>query len=137
MKRLLLLPFCGLITAAVVGQTSSYVPDPKWTAPPRFATKSNPLEGNTGAVAGGRKLFQRHCAECHGEGAGGGKKKNAPSLALDSIQRQTDGTLFWKVSNGKTDGDMPDFSRLTELQRWQLVLYIREMRSPMSVHGGL
>jgi hypothetical protein len=36
--------------------------------------------------------------------------------------------LFWKITNGNTDRGMPSFSKLPELQRWQLVLYLRTLR---------
>ena len=114
-------------TLAVAAQTASYTPDSKWTPPPEAASKPNPLAGNPDAAAGGRKLYQRHCAECHGNDALGGKKKNSPNLTTDVVQHQSDGVLFWKITNGKADGDMPDFGRLPELQRWQLVLYLRTL----------
>ena len=124
-KLVLLLVVCA--TMAVVAQTVSYTPDPKWTPPPGAVAKANPLADRLDAAAGGRKLYQRHCAECHGEDALGGKKKNAPGLTGEVVQRQSDGALFWKSTNGKVDGDMPEFSRLPELQRWQLVLYLRTL----------
>ena len=127
MKTPLVLLACAAMAAVVAAQTLSYTPDPRWTPPADPASKPNPLAGNAGAAAGGRKLFQRHCAECHGDDASGGKKKNSPGLAAGVIQRQTDGTLFWKITNGKSDGEMPSFSRLAELQRWQLVLYLRSL----------
>lgn len=130
MKRWILLLLVVCAALAVVAQTTPYVPDPKWTPPPVAAAKANPLDGNSDAAAGGRKLFQRHCAECHGSEALGGKKKSAPNLTTDVVQRQSDGTLFWKISNGRADGDMPAFSRLPELQRWQLVLYLRTRAKP-------
>jgi mono/diheme cytochrome c family protein len=126
-KRLALLLVCSAI--AIVAQTVTYIPDPKWTPPPDAAAKANPLAGHSEAAAGGGKLFQRHCAECHASDAAGGKKKNAPSLTIDDVQRQSDGALFWKITNGKADGDMPSFSRLPELQRWQLVLHLRTLKS--------
>jgi mono/diheme cytochrome c family protein len=126
-KPLFLLLACAAMAALVAAQTVSYTPDPTWTPPAEAASKPSPLAGKPDAAAGGRKLFQRHCAECHGDDAAGGKKKNAPGLASDVVQRQTDGALFWKITNGKADGDMPSFSRLPELQRWQLVLYLRAL----------
>lgn len=124
MKRVFLLLACALM--AVAAQNATCTPDAKWVVPADAASKPNPLAGNAEAAAGGRKLFQRHCAECHGSEATG-KKKNAADLSQDVVQHQTDGALFWKITNGKADGDMPSFGRLPELQRWQLVLYIRAL----------
>ena len=44
--------------------------------------------------------------------------------------RKTDGTLFWKVTNGNPDRGMPSFSKLPELQRWQIVLFLRTLGTP-------
>jgi cytochrome c5 len=50
-------------------------------APDKARAKHNPLAGDESAVAGGKKLFEQHCAECHGAMGEGGKK--APSLGVD------------------------------------------------------
>jgi mono/diheme cytochrome c family protein len=80
------------------------------------------------AAAGGEKLFKRNCVECHGEKGTGIEKKRAADLQLTMVQQQSDGTLFWKITNGNTGRGMPSFSRLPELQRWQLVLYLRKLK---------
>jgi len=36
--------------------------------------------------------------------------------------------LFWKMTNGNPDRGMPSFSKLPELQRWQIVLYLRTLK---------
>jgi len=56
------------------------------------------------------------------------EKKHAADLQLPAVQQQSDGALFWKITNGNTDRGMPSFSRLPELQRWQLVLYLRTLK---------
>jgi hypothetical protein len=48
-------------------------------------------------------------------------------LQLPLVQQQSDGVLFWKITNGNTRRGMPSFSKLPELQRWQIVLYIRRL----------
>ncbi len=108
-------------------QNTSYQPDPGWRAPENFAVRTNPLAHKPEAVAGGKKLFQRHCAECHGESGTGIKR--AANFQLPVVQQQPDGVLFWKITNGNPDRGMPSFSRLPELQRWQLVLYLRGLAS--------
>jgi mono/diheme cytochrome c family protein len=80
-----------------------------------------------GTVAGGRKLFTRSCAECHGPEGAGIEKKHSADLQLPEVQNQSDGTLFWKITNGNARHGMPSFSKLPELERWQLVLYIRTL----------
>lgn len=104
---------------------TAWLPDGHWQAPPAARTKANPLAGNTTAAAGGKRLFLRECRECHLENGAG--KKKAADLRSGAVQQQTDGELFWKITNGNFDTEMPSFSRLPELQRWQLVLYLRQL----------
>jgi mono/diheme cytochrome c family protein len=99
--------------------------DPEWTAPQTAASRSNPLAHRADAVAGGAKLLQQRCATCHGEDGRGTTK--GPDLAQSNVQSQTDGELFWKISSGNTRREMPSFSNMPELQRWQLVLAIRQL----------
>ncbi|MFB3916723.1 MAG: cytochrome c [Terriglobales bacterium] len=109
-----------------VAQNTTYTPDPNWRAPARAAAHANPLAGRADAVAGGRKLFLRECAECHGKQGEG--LKGAADLQLPVVQSQSDGTLFWKITNGNPPRGMPSFSSLPELQRWQIVLYLRQLK---------
>ena len=110
-------------------QNTSYQQDPGWRPPAGAAARANPLASRPEAVAGGEKLFRRNCVECHGENGAGIAKKNSADLRLSIVQQQSDGTLFWKITNGNADRGMPSFSRLPELQRWQLVLYLRKLKT--------
>ena len=94
-------------------------------APKKAMARRNPLENDPDAVAAGAKLFDLHCAECHGETAAGGKK--GPSLRAPEVQQATPGTLFWLLTNGVVRRGMPVWSKLPEPQRWQLVSYIKSL----------
>src|SRR5258708_4843743 len=100
----------SLTFAVVAAQDKHDQPQPGWTPPAQAAAKPNPLAGNTKAAAGGRKLFLRNCAECHGEDGRG--IKNAADLRLPVVQDQTDGALFWKIAAGNGGRGMPSWSRL-------------------------
>lgn len=93
--------------------------------PAKAAGRHNPLEADPEALAAGAKLFELHCAECHGATADGGKK--GPSLRAEEVQQATPGTLFWLLTNGVVRKGMPVWSRLPEPQRWQLVSYIKSL----------
>ena len=67
-------------------------------APAKARERKNPFEGDPQAMAAGGKLFEQHCAECHGMKAGGTRK--GPSLLQEEVRQATPGTLFWIVSNG-------------------------------------
>jgi mono/diheme cytochrome c family protein len=116
-----------LISAAalLLAQNINYQQDAKWRAPEEAAAKKNPLAEKPELAAGGKKLFKRNCVECHGDSGQGLKK--AADLQLPVVQSQSDGTLFWKITNGNPDHGMPSFSGLPELQRWQIVLYLRTL----------
>ena len=96
--------------------------------PAKAAAKHNPLESEADAVAAGAKLFEMHCAECHGADASGGKK--GPNLRVEQVQQATPGSLFWVLTNGVVRRGMPVWSRLPEPQRWQLVSYLKSLPPP-------
>ena len=121
-----------ILLAAALGQNVSYRPDPDWRAPDEAAARPNPLAHKSQAVAGGKKLFLRNCAECHNKDGSGIVRKHAADLQLAVVQTQSDGTLFWKITNGNPDRGMPSFSKLPELERWQVVLYLRTLKPPES-----
>ena len=56
------------------------------------------------------------------------EKKHSADLNLPVVQRQSDGAFFWKITNGNAKRGMPSFSKIPELQRWQIVLYIRTLK---------
>ncbi len=126
MKRALLLGFLAIAVAAATAQ-KEYVPDPTWRPPAKAAERKNPLRPSEPVVAGGHKLFERNCIECHGT-RGSGIAHNAANLTSPAVRQESDGTLFWKITNGHLEKGMPSFSGLPELQRWQLVLYIRSLQ---------
>jgi mono/diheme cytochrome c family protein len=122
----LLLVTATLLSVFVLAQNTQYKPDPKWVAPAEASAKKNPLAGNTGALAGGKKLFLRHCAECHSDDGSG--LKDAADLQLPSVQKQSDGSMFWKISNGNVKAGMPPFARLSDTERWQIVSFVRTLK---------
>jgi len=117
---------CMLAVALISAQNTNYQPDKNWRAPDEAAAKENPLAEKPELAAGGKKLFKRNCVECHGDSGQGLKK--AADLQLPIVQNQSDGALFWKITNGNPDRGMPSFSGIPELQRWQLVLYLRKFK---------
>jgi mono/diheme cytochrome c family protein len=116
-----------LIVPMVLAQNLNYQQDSTWRAPAGAVEKTNPLADRPELAAGGKKLFTHNCAECHGKSGLG--LKNAADLQLPMVQGQSDGALFWKITNGNPDRGMPSFSRLPELQRWQIVLHVRTLKA--------
>jgi mono/diheme cytochrome c family protein len=96
-------------------------------APEKARERKNPFEGDPQAVAAGGKLFDQHCAECHGRNASGARK--GPSLLRSEVQQATPGTLFWILTNGVVRRGMPVWSKLPEQERWQIVTFLRSLNS--------
>jgi mono/diheme cytochrome c family protein len=121
-----------LITAIIFAisaftQNMNYVPDPAWKAPSKAAEKRNPLTGVPDALHHGHDLFEAQCSMCHGSDGRG--LANAANFHMPAVQRQTDGTLFWKMTNGNPEKGMPSFRSLSDTDRWSLVCYLRMFKA--------
>src|SRR5258706_12778675 len=110
-------------SAAVQKDESVYAELAK--APKKAVARRNPMEHDPEAVAAGGKRFDLHCAECHGETAGGGCK--APSLRARGVQQATPGTIFWILTKGGVRRGLPGWSKRPEPQRWQIVAYLKSL----------
>jgi mono/diheme cytochrome c family protein len=124
------------ILAALAVAAGTVVADdaPKpWVAPDDARKVKNPVPATPENLTAGAQLFQDNCLLCHGEkglGDGPGAKtiKVKPANFTDAklMSAETDGSLFWKMSQGR--GPMPSWKDdLTDTERWQLVNYIRKL----------
>jgi len=91
------------------------------SAPAR--ARIDPDAGGPDAVAAGRKLFLRHCAECHGDDARGSRR--GPAIASERVREASPGALFWFLTNGRLAAGMPGWSRLPAARRWQIIAYLQ------------
>jgi mono/diheme cytochrome c family protein len=104
-----------------------------WIAPKSADAVKNPLKGNVNATAEGKKLFNQMCAICHGnKGKGDGMagmslNPRPTNFTKESVQAQTDGAIYWKLTEGRAP--MASYkAALKPNQRWQLVNYIRTFK---------
>ncbi|MEN9684593.1 MAG: hypothetical protein RLZZ28_379 [Bacteroidota bacterium] len=105
-----------------------------WPVPDAAASKKNPVTANPESIKNGKSIYDMHCKSCHGaKGFGDGTKaaqlKTLPhDLSKPEVQSQKDGSLFYKISEGRDD--MPSFKKLLadEEDRWALVNYIRKLK---------
>ena len=91
-------------------------------APASAAELKNPYAGNASAAAGGKKLYNQNCAQCHGNNLQG--MGPAPALESANVKNAKPGELFWFITNGNLNNGMPSWSNLPKQQRWQLVTFL-------------
>jgi mono/diheme cytochrome c family protein len=95
-------------------------------APAKTRGWKNPYEGDPEALLAGKKLYLRHCAECHGANARG--MRNAVNLRSPGVQNATPGELVWFLPNGNLAHGMPAWPGLPDQRRWQIVTYLKSLR---------
>lgn len=125
--------FIGTIIFIFYLFATAFVPQvDEWKAPPTSKDKKNPVTSDEVCIATAKKLYEKECLSCHGKkGRGDGEKaatldKQPQDLTSSKVQSQTDGELFWKISEGKKP--MPaNKKNFSEEQRWQLVNYVRSL----------
>jgi mono/diheme cytochrome c family protein len=116
----------ALISCALVGCMA--LADGSWLkkVPADYHSRKNPFTGQADAIAGGSKLFQDHCAKCHGADALGIGKR--PSLRSDRVQKEaTEGDLAWLLKNGNLGKGMPTWDAIPEPSRWEIIAYVRSL----------
>ncbi|HAF03876.1 MAG TPA: cytochrome c class I [Spartobacteria bacterium] len=101
----------------------------KWTAPARAAAKKNPISADAASIARGKASFMAECMSCHGP-TGRGDGPAAAGLEkhpgdLSKRLPDSDGALFWKITNGKSP--MVAATKLSEEERWCVINYLRTL----------
>ncbi|MGB7846638.1 MAG: cytochrome c [Candidatus Acidiferrum sp.] len=102
-----------------------------WVVPLADKERKNPLALSEVNINAAKPIYTEKCANCHGDtGKGDGSDAMmydpAPSDLTDAakMSKLTDGEIFYQITEGRKP--MPSFKkRLTEEQRWQLVLLVR------------
>ena len=95
--------------------------------PSRDHARSNPLAGNSDAVAAGALVYREHCLQCHKANAQGDGHKR-PALRGARLRTASDGDIEWFLRQGDLGHGMPSWSSLPAAQRWQLVAYLRSIQ---------
>ena len=109
------------------------------TAPMEFLKKKNPLRKEPRHLKKGKVLAQIKakplaCKQCHGMAGNG---KGPMSLRMNpkprnftcamTMEKISDGQLFWIIKNGSKGTSMPAYKHLSDKKIWQLVHYIRSL----------
>lgn len=133
-KRKLAVAIVALAAGTVLPPMFSFADNPpeEWKAPVRAAKKKNPIPADEKSLAAGKLVFTAQCLSCHGpQGRGDGPaardlNPRPRNLSDPAIQAQSDGSIFWKVTEGKKP--MPTFDRLIgENDRWNVINYVRTL----------
>jgi len=110
----------------------------QWQAPAEALSLVNPLKNSPDAATKGKEFYMQKCADCHGkEGKGNGwmsamtkrdgKALPATNLASKVVQANSDGELYWKITNGRSP--MPAHRiRFEDYQRWAIVAFVRTLK---------
>lgn len=133
MKNLKLFTMIGL-SSFILLSFAIYIQE-KWEAPANYKSMKNPTDRkDKEGAAEGKSLYAKQCASCHGKkGLGDGSKApdlkgNLGDFSSSATQSQTDGELYYKITEGK--GDMPAFKKKipNEEDRWLVVNYMRTLK---------
>jgi len=106
-----------------------------WLAPTWADTIRNPVIADIKTTEEGKKIYERNCVVCHGNKGKGdgiaaaGLSPKPADHSSEKIQKQSDGAIFWKITNGRPP--MASYAKsLTPYTRWELVNYIRTLKAP-------
>ncbi|HET8635994.1 MAG TPA: c-type cytochrome [Acidobacteriaceae bacterium] len=100
------------------------------------AGTKNPYDGNAVAIQDGRRLFNWYnCSGCHGGHGGGGM---GPSLRNETwLYGNQDDQIYDSIAAGRSKG-MPSWgTKIPQNQIWELVAYIKSMRTPQEADPPL
>jgi mono/diheme cytochrome c family protein len=125
-----------LALICIVLAYAAFQKDRPWVIPEEVKKLKNPIAPTDATLKAASGIYKDKCAECHGErGKGDGPKAMmhtpAPADLTDAgkMKSVTDGEIFYQISEGRRP--MPSFKkRLTEDQRWGLVLFVRSFSQP-------
>lgn len=123
--------FASLLAVIVAAVAYSIYESQDWPVPEAAKQAKNPMQPSAAILASARTLYLDKCANCHGDtGKGDGPEAASyyphPASLADAsrMEGKSDGELFYRITHGRRP--MPAFKkRLSDEQRWQLVLFIR------------
>ena len=113
-----------------------------WSVPESAREIKNPIAPPAADLDSVRPIYRDKCSACHGlTGRGDGHDASLydpkPTDFTDAqhMNGVTDGELFYKLTEGRRP--MPSFKkRLTDEQRWRMVLLMRTFSEPPTVDPG-
>lgn len=125
--------FLAVVVAALSFTVFQQAAKP-WPVPDKFEKMASPVKSDASSLKDGKELWSKHCQSCHGKnGLGDGSKaaqlKTEPGDFSDAaFQKFSNGNLFYKISEGRSD--MPSFKKKVDSEEdiWNLINYIRTFK---------
>ena len=126
--------FGGMFLFGIISGFKPFNEKKPWPVPDNYKNMKNPVASNAESIAAGKALYSTHCKSCHGtKGKGDGTKaatlKTEPGdFSKADFQSQTDGSIFYKTSEGRED--MPNFKKKIPDadDRWSIVNFMRTLK---------
>lgn len=130
------------------GLERAFADAPAGQVPAAAAAYASPFGVSATTVKAGADVYAINCAQCHGvTGEGNGPVSEsytprAPDLTAMTVQAQSPGTLFYKVTNGIVSTPIPETKKylprewhsfkgtISERDRWAVVAFVKTLRSP-------
>lgn len=114
----------------VAGYQVSYAPLP--AVVDSMSGLTNPVAADAASLERGHMYYQINCAVCHGDaGAGDGPASRfgmpGINIVTELTRARSDGYLWGIIRNGR--GLMPNYNRIAEIDRWDVVNYVRALQS--------
>lgn len=140
----ILLPIL-LLGSLAIGHVSAHEGHKHSNAPVSAKKLKNPLTASAETIDAGKRLFDKHCASCHGADGkskteiAAAMKKKPTDLTAKEMRGITDGEIYWVVTNGVTKSGMPAFKTKANIQdRWKMTLYVKHLMGEHkhAEHGG-
>jgi mono/diheme cytochrome c family protein len=137
LRKILFALLLALICIAIIIGVNQ---NKQWNIPEEDKRRVNPIQPSREVINAARVIYLDKCSQCHGtSGKGDGPDAAtyypSPTNLTDAshINSVTDGEIFYQISQGRKP--MPAFKkRLTEEQRWQLVLLVRSFAAHETYH---
>ena len=129
-----LLVFAGFVFFISLAFTTTQTTNDPWVVPSKYEKMKNPVTADKESISIGKSLYTKHCKSCHGtKGLGDGSKAaqlktKCGDFSSKEFQAQSDGSIFYKTSEGRDD--MPSFKKKIPEKEdiWHLVNYLRTLK---------
>ncbi len=129
-----LLVTASMMVVLTIATNGAQAQSNPWPIPKGGENLRNPEPGDAASIKNGRTIYVAYCAPCHGNK---GKGDGPASASLNpkpadhtsgAVQAESDGTLYYKISEGHGHTAMPPFKAVLSVdQRWAVINYMRTL----------